>query len=295
MYPSPVHQVVFAFDWARDNLVSSPTFISRPGSPGRAVKTTQLGVCGQLIGGSLATALAVTEGRAGQTRIGALAAHNPIVDWIFPEHADADGDSEPNDDALVNELNQPSLRTKSRRKHPLSSWTAHRTSPVLPAQSLLATRAAIFRRPSSYFDPFASPVLFFRSPGADVPLPSPPTPDLTSSTDTDNPAVAESEQNPPTRRRKVPRVFPPSGSGLLTPHARFSVGGECVLRDQVMEIGRLMGRGVEREYASEGEGEGRVAVEIQEGPGCVWGSGRVEEWRGSVEADGVWLGEVLRR
>ena len=39
--------------------------------------------------------------------------------------------------------------------------------------NLLALRTQLFRTPEAYFDPFASPILFFRSAGIDIPSPPP--------------------------------------------------------------------------------------------------------------------------
>jgi acetyl esterase/lipase len=75
-YPTPFHDMLFGWDWIRENLLVDE--FKRP-------YLARLGVCGELIGGSLATMLALTECRLGESRIAAAAVNNPIVDWVFPD------------------------------------------------------------------------------------------------------------------------------------------------------------------------------------------------------------------
>lgn len=73
-FPTPFHDVLFGWDWIRENLLLDKfdrSYLAR------------LGVCGELIGGSLATMLALTECRIGESRIAAAAVNNPIADWVF--------------------------------------------------------------------------------------------------------------------------------------------------------------------------------------------------------------------
>ena len=75
-YPTPCHDVLLGYDWVCEHLLIDE--FSRP-------YLARLGVCGELVGGSLATMLALTECRLGESRIGAAAVNNPIVDWVFPD------------------------------------------------------------------------------------------------------------------------------------------------------------------------------------------------------------------
>ncbi|KAI6792952.1 hypothetical protein KC360_g6532 [Hortaea werneckii] len=101
---------------------------------GRPDHVGRIAVSGELIGGGLAAMLAVTECRIGEAGVVAAALNNPIVDWVGID----DGKE---------------LHFASEEMEDL----------------LLTARNKLFRRPGHYFDSFASPVLFFRSPGKEVP------------------------------------------------------------------------------------------------------------------------------
>ena len=142
-----------------------------------------MGVYGHEVGGSLALMLGMTEcdpgvdanlqhsvhdhpdaaGRAnigtGKPHIRAVAVHNPIVDWVFPQ-------------AELDPETRPSLPPSSPPVSPPP------TSAATPANAnLIALRARAFRsntHPPSYFDPFASPIHFLRTPSAAIPPASMP-------------------------------------------------------------------------------------------------------------------------
>jgi len=57
-YPTPIHDVLAGYDWVKQNLPTDSVSKSRHGRPTKA--TSRFGVCGQLLGGSLATMLALT-------------------------------------------------------------------------------------------------------------------------------------------------------------------------------------------------------------------------------------------
>jgi acetyl esterase/lipase len=139
-FPTPLHDTVTGYDWVLENLLAKRA-ISRPG---RSDLVGRIAVVGELLGGSLATSLALTECRIGEPGIVAAAVSSPIVDWIAFDNEDI------HDHHVDGSLNQ--------------SQQAE-----LTPRALLDHRRTIFRRPDAYFDPFASPVLFFRSAGADVP------------------------------------------------------------------------------------------------------------------------------
>ncbi|BCS04465.1 uncharacterized protein AKAW2_80266S [Aspergillus luchuensis] len=135
-FPTPIHDTLAGFDWVLQTL-----------------QPQHLGILGTHIGGSLALMLSLTEARS----IHAVAAIDPICDWTsLDEHCiqqppsnDADG-------------NVPS--SSSSRKGPRGGGTApHDLVPLLKA------RKEYFSTPERYFDAFASPLLFLRSPGKNVP------------------------------------------------------------------------------------------------------------------------------
>jgi acetyl esterase/lipase len=132
---------VTGYDWVYENLLAKRA-ITRPG---RSDFVGRIAIVGELLGGSLATSLALTECRIGVPGIVAAAVSSPIVDWVAFDNEDMLDDIE------------------SGLKEP------HQAD--LTLRALLDQRRTIFRRPDAYFDPFASPVLFFRSAGADIPPP----------------------------------------------------------------------------------------------------------------------------
>ena len=303
-YPTPVHDVLAAFDWVKANLVCAVT--TSPGSQQSATQTARIGVCGQLLGGSLATMLALTESRLTDVTIGALAAHNPIVDWVFPQqddmldekdHGDEPGDFVP--ESVV--LTRSTGKTKKKKQ---TSWNLYQSDSALSPSTLLSMRESIFRKPAAYFDPFASPALFFRSPGADVPA--------DPSRLTEEPISANGSE-PPTRRRKVHRVFPPATSNIVLPRTLLSFNRQCILWDQNEELVRLMKRSIIRSLASRdgpasesdeseddtskaigiAEAEKRIQTAVLDGPTTIWGAGKEAEWRPHVEEMGAWLQNAL--
>ncbi|KAL4761577.1 uncharacterized protein BDW70DRAFT_44317 [Aspergillus foveolatus] len=99
----------------------------------------RLGVVGTHIGGSLALMLALTEPRS----IHAVAALEPVCDWT----------------ALDEYCTSSTSSATSRRRR-------HAPMDLVP---LLEARERFFASHERYFDSFASPILFLRSPGKDTP------------------------------------------------------------------------------------------------------------------------------
>lgn len=188
-WPAPIHDAAKAYDWIVENLGPS-TYTRR-----------DIYLYGSYLGASLATSLALTETHP-HARMGVrgCVAYNGIYNWtmFLPDHP-------------INKL--PKLRTMSILEEILSR-------PDDPAFRELRQHAeALFRRPDNLFDPFASPCLFFHTPGLLVPpsfdasaIPPPPLlPDLAAvlADDTFAPVV-----KPP---RKSALVFPPRKSTLKIP------------------------------------------------------------------------------
>jgi acetyl esterase/lipase len=290
-YPTPIHDVLSAYDWVQHELTRESSNLAGTTRRGRAQrKISRIGVCGQLVGGGLAAMLALTESRMGEHRVVAAALNNPIVDWLFTE--------------ISHSNTAASEDHQTRKRNPPSLVAFGHASPV-SSTTLLATRSSLFRKPAAYFDPFASPVLFFRSPGADVPR------DPKSDPPSDTPDMAA----PPMRKRKVHRIFPPTYSTLRIPRIQVTLGTESPLLDQGEELVRLMRRSViksvregrngfarvEEGYGAEGDLEERTLAEARRVesllvPGSgVWGAEREEAWRRVVGAVGEWFGDVLGR
>lgn len=137
-YPTPVHDTLAGFDWIQTNL--------RP---------AQLGVFGTHIGGSLALMLALTEARS----IKAVSALDPVCDWPSLDEYCTRGSVNANTDADTAEHTETSPKPKRQRR---------KAAPpdLVP---LLEARSRFFATPERCFDSFASPILFLRSAGRDVP------------------------------------------------------------------------------------------------------------------------------
>ncbi|GIJ89696.1 hypothetical protein Asppvi_008641 [Aspergillus pseudoviridinutans] len=132
-YPTPVHDTLAGFDWVQQNL-----------------QPARLGVFGTHIGGSLALMLALTEAQS----VHAVAALEPICDWAgLDEHC------------LMEEQPAHEGNTASKRTRGAGS----RVPAAQDLVPLLEAREKFFATPERYFDAFASPVLFLRSAGKDVP------------------------------------------------------------------------------------------------------------------------------
>lgn len=106
------------------------------------LQPTRLAIFGSHIGGSLALMLALTEASS----IQAVAALNPVCDWPGL------------DEYCTTEDTDETRQAKQRRKHAPAD--------LVP---LLEARARFFTSPERCFDAFASPILFLRSAGREVP------------------------------------------------------------------------------------------------------------------------------
>ncbi|KAB8073904.1 hypothetical protein BDV29DRAFT_174739 [Aspergillus leporis] len=105
----------------------------------------RLGIIGTHIGGSLAPMLALTAAQS----INAVAALEPICDWTGL------------DEYCVRSTDDCNAVSKKRGKE--------RDSSPRDLVPLLKARERFFATPERYFDAFASPILFLRDPGMDVP------------------------------------------------------------------------------------------------------------------------------
>lgn len=136
-YPTPIHDTLAAFDWIQTNL-----------------HPTNLGIIGSHIGGSLALMLALTEAQS----VKAVASIMPVCDW--PGLDEYCTTAQPSRSA------SETLGKTTKRASKKKTLRANAPSDLVP---LLAAREALFASPERCFDAFASPVLFLRSAGRDVP------------------------------------------------------------------------------------------------------------------------------
>lgn len=282
-YPTPYHDVLFGYDWILENLLKDEFDRNM---------LARLGVCGQLVGGSLATMLALTECRVGESRIGAAAINNPIMDWVFPEilpfvnPADLPEPIRPEETALpADEDLGDSLGTrtvpkavrkllkKKPKSMPLTPWQEYRDDAILSLQSLSAARSALFRRPEDYFDRFTSPIHFFRSPHAQLLLPE--ADDVSASHQSGQIQDMETQMaldhyatfhNTPklapelpilARCRAYARNYPPAGTKLSLPVWRITTGSKSMLSDQALELVKVLRRSIARQSLKSHTGRSR--------------------------------------
>ncbi|MCJ1483621.1 hypothetical protein MMC06_003789 [Schaereria dolodes] len=241
-YPVPIHDVLAGYNWILKYLVHG-------GAASNAWQTIPapvgVGVCGELAGGSLAAMLALTECWRSMAGVKAMIVANPIVDWtsMYSVTGNNSGSAvgpEPMT-GMVND--QPTFKAPNRTKSmATSSWESITASPIPPASTLLQARQKFFPNAATYVDPFASPLLFFRTPANDIP---PDTTVMThdhllatsSAPNSDHEATAS-------KKRRAHRRYPPLHSGLSIPRAKIIVGAQSVLRDQGVELAEVMRRSV---------------------------------------------------
>lgn len=317
-YPTPVHDVLFGYDWVIKHLIPHRAVV-RPGRSGSHV--ARIGVFGELLGGSLATMLGLTECRAGIPHIAAAAVNEPILDWVFPE---AD---EPQDDfasMIEDEVPAMAKRKASRRAiKTRPSFLSNGDCSAITSRGLLSTRKGLFRKEAHMLDPFASPILFFRSPGVVTPsgtfeetldefeelalldkedfhrqqlkLSAMSNASFEQSHGMTDEVAAADEQSKP---RKSSRRYPRTGSGLQLPNFRITHGQNSPLLDQGFELTTLLRRSMMRS-ASESETEAAHYRALEEAEQrmqlitnvevALCSAGQTQE----LEAVGSWFREVL--
>ena len=225
------------YDWVRKNLARGHTAYKGPMT---ANKPSNIGICGELAGGALATMLAVTECSSTHEDlepqgISALAVGNPILDWT----------------ALVPRAPKPNnSQAQFFRKGGDSPRGADNES--LTANGLCNIRDTFFSKAEAYFDPFASPLLFFSSPRTELPDEVDPTIEYSLFN-----RVPEEEYHPvpPVVLRRWPLRYPPPGSNLMLPWTKVEVGNDCILAEQ----GEHLVKRMRRSFENENSGADRVA------------------------------------
>ncbi|KAL8797702.1 MAG: hypothetical protein Q9195_000054 [Heterodermia aff. obscurata] len=283
-YPTPVHDVLAGFDWVQKHLARVNVQIDHAEHP---VETANIGVCGELVSGSLATMLALTECRPTKGGVKAAALGNAIVDWtsLFPAY----------DNGIPPAASYREATTSTNAGPVAPEWPSGQYGPSLSNEGLLHLRSRLFTRPEKYFDPFASPLLFFRTPGCDL---ASPVDDMHVGQAFDGPSAGDSTAAhdaslAETKKRPSRRKYPPAGSGLRLPYMRFEVGVESILREQGEEMVDVLNKSAkhwEDELYGAGDGGGvskRVRLLERSGLG-LWGENELREL-------GSWFGDVLRK
>lgn len=309
-----------------------------------------MGICGELVGGSLATMLALTECRLGQSRIGAAAVNSPVVDWVFPDELPPVNPSElpepmapdetacPADEDLSSslmvteqqyDLPKPERKRKKRatKSPPLTSWQVNSNNTLLPTANLAAVRDMLFRKPEHYFDRFASPLHFFRSPHAQLILP--PSEDVLASIQPDDLMDDETRMNLDhfasfqghaktlpelpvlARCRAYARNYPPAAAKLSLPVWNVTTGEHNPFFDQTIELVKMIRRSVARQTLKSHAGRSRwhdiseknMYEEYAEQrvqtmtylSTALWSQHHITpDWKTHVEGVGVWMKERLR-
>lgn len=230
-FPAPVHDVLTSYDWIIQNLLPRRA-ISRPG---RSEHVGRLAVCGELIGASLGLGLALSECRIGEPGVVAAAINNPIVDWT-----------------TIHDCNwMPFKPTSKIHKFADLAW-----------DDLAESRDALFRKPAHYFDPFASPIMFFRSAELEVPdcLEKQPLDEMEELIRFEReesvreqlvlgaqPDAMQPEQTRPAKKRRVSRRFPSKALGLRLPSFRLESGSDSVVSGQAIEFAHQLRQSFERQ------------------------------------------------
>lgn len=235
-------------------------------------KPSKIGVCGELAGGSLATMLALTEcfyapAALEPQGISALAVGNPVLDWT----------------ALTPSAPQAGIFRK------IGSFPKGTNNESLSADNLCEIREAFFSKAEKYFDPFASPLLFFRTPTTEIQNENAVSTEhslLNGGLEDESPLL------PPATKRRSARKYPPTGSDLILPWTRVEVGKLCVLKDQGVDLIEMMKKSFRRseiERTADAKNDVRRNFEIVEREGIgLWDDKHMHEI-------GQWFGESLRK
>jgi acetyl esterase/lipase len=273
-YPTPIHDVLTGYDWVLEHLVPSRSFYR----PGRSANhRVKLAVCGELIGGSLAAMLTLTECRLQGPYVAAAAINEPIIDWVFPEEDEPEYETSVDRLASYVQGLQTGRKQRAKSKPRQTSFSTFGENGILNASTLLKARHSLFRRPEDYFDTFASPIFNFRTPGVPIPAPPPKTPadefaelalferddfyrqqmKMSSlSYRLQTPDKQEEEVPEAKKPRKSHRRWPNAGSGLRLPQMRISSAVTSPLSDSTEDFARLIQKSIVSQEIKTVEAEG---------------------------------------
>lgn len=203
--------------------------------------------------------------------ISALAVGNPILDWTALTSSD---------------VNRNTPQTGPFRK--TGGFPTGANDESLSVDGLCGIREAFFPKAERYFDPFASPLLFFCTPSTEIP--NEPAASVEHSFLNGGPEDEETFL-PPAKKRRSPRKYPPAGSNLLLPWTRVDVGKDCVLKDQGVDFVDMMQKSFRRTEVERTDDVKHTVTrdfEVQERTGL----GLLDE-KHMLEI-GQWFGEKLR-
>lgn len=228
--------------------------------------------------------LALTECDKHRQGIAAAGIGNPVADWtslVFEGEATEDISA-----------NSP-LGPESARKKLPSSGTIPWTGRLLSTESLLSLRDDLFPKEDRFFDPFASPLLFFRGPAFELKgrqLRDPAVASATADPTAEQPSGDDSASI--TRNRLAHRRYPPRNSGLYLPQMRIELGEQNILKEQGLDFVKLMRRSVRLWEYQEKDGlhnDGSDRIAVLERPDFGW-------WGDEEIYDlGAWFAETFRR
>lgn len=229
-WPIPLHDVSFAYSHLLESL--SPAFPAR----------RSIYVLSSHVGASLATSLALTESHPHKHfAVRGLAVHNGVYNWtmFLPDHR---------------------VHKSRGALMPVDKYGCD------AIKALGSLMPGLFKKTASLFDPFASPVLFFRTAGMDIPSSFTRSETLTSQIDhLAGLTLSEDEKamlpNPPPPPRRAALVFPPRTSTLKIPETRLlytrpppltkrkrrAKAKGNTFETQALELAEVMRRSVERE------------------------------------------------
>ena len=269
-----MHDVLAGYDWVQQHLGTCIDFDQAYPT----AESANIGVCGEMVGGSLASMLALTECQPTKGGVKAAAVGNAIMDWTSLLAADRDNASP----AVTNHQQTISAGAKG-----VAPQLHHdKGSQPLSNDTLLQLRSTFFERVEKYFDPFASPLLFFRTPASELPS------DMDGSVG-DKHTFGELASMSQTKKRRSHRKYPPIGSALRLPEIRIEVGMENELREQGEEMAEVLQKSVKYwEEESYGSCDREALLrKIQ-----VVRSKRLGLWaEKDIISLGEWFREVLRR
>lgn len=228
--------------------------------------------------------LALTECHGRRQDITAAGIGNPIADWTsLAFESEATEDISPSS----------ALRSESAKKKLPLSDTIPWTGRPLRTESLLSLRDELFPKEDRFFDPFASPLLFFRGPAFDLKglqLPESAVASATADPTAEQPSDDDSAIV--IRNRLAHRKYPPRNSGLCLPHMRVELGEQNILRKQGLDFVKLMRRSVRLwEYQEKDDlhNDGSDRIELLERPDFGW-------WGDEEIHDlGAWFAKTFRR
>jgi len=240
-HPIAIHDTLAAYDWVRENLMPrTQSTTNNHGLP----EYGGIKVYGELIGGGLAAMLALTECHVSksQPRISVAALVNPVLDWTFSPSSNF-----PFDGSTVMGKRPSSKPSKSKQ----ASWDkfSENADDGWMMADLLALRDSHFRTPEAWFDPFASPLLFFRTAGIAVPSIEMkihgPSHSTNPSQSRDSIGQNEHDLNPiNVSTRRVHLHYPSNDSGLRLPFIHIESSAQNPLRDQSIELAALIHRSI---------------------------------------------------